>query len=219
VGEVKALVAIPTLTRADLLMRNRDFLEGLKAPDEAVILDNGRQLGKGLNELSARLVRPVENMGVPRSWNWFLEEAFVRGKFDLLVILQDDIIWDEHRLDEAKRLLADNPDVDLFLSPHMFSVQVHRPSNIETIGYYDERFSPAWCEDDDYALTIIKRGRIYQRFVSLDPLPGSITNGTEKGTSWPAQKAKLVAKWGRDFGVNDFGKPHFWSNRGLKGIL
>jgi GT2 family glycosyltransferase len=213
---MRALVAIPTLSRADLLLRNKDFLEGLAPADEALVLDNGNQT---IN-LNVPIVRPAKNLGVPGSWNAFLRRAFCAPvKFDLLVILQDDIIWDEHRLDEAKRLLVEYPDVDLFLSPFQFSVQVHRPSNIETIGLYDERFFPAWCEDDDYALTIIKRGRIYQRFISLDPLPGSIANGTDKGVAWPTQKAKLVAKWGRDFGVNNMDAPHYWTNRGLKGIV
>jgi hypothetical protein len=213
---MRALVGIPTLSRADLLVRNRDFLEGLAPGDEALVIDNGRQT----IEMDVPILRASTNLGVSGSWNEFLRRAFCApARFDLLVILQDDIIWDEHRLVEAKRLLMENADVDLFLSPFQFSVQVHRPANIDTIGFYDERFNPAWCEDDDYALTIIKRGRIYQRFISLDPLPGSIANGTEKGASWPAQKAKLVAKWGRDFGVNEFGKPHFWSNRGLKEIV
>ena len=213
---MRALVAIPTLSRADLLLRNKDFLEGLAPADEALVLDNGHQK----IDLNVPIIRTAKNLGVPGSWNAFLRRAFTGAvKFDLLVILQDDIIWDEVRLQEAKKLLVENPDVDLFLSPFQFSVQVHRPSNIQTIGYYDERFFPAWCEDDDYALTIIKRGRIYQRFISLDPLPGSIANGTDKGVAWPTQKAKLVAKWGRDFGVNNMDAPHYWTNRGLKGIV
>jgi GT2 family glycosyltransferase len=213
---MRALIGIPTLTRADLLIRNREFLEGLAPEDEALIIDNGRQT----IDMAVSIFRPTKNLGVSGSWNEFLRRAFCSPtKFDLLVILQDDIIWDEHCLAEAKRLLVENPDVDLLLSPFQFAVQVHRPSNIETIGFYDERFSPAWCEDDDYALTIIKRGRIYQRFISLDPLPGSISNGTGKDASWSEQKAKLVAKWGRDFGVNDYAKPYFWSNRGLNGIV
>ena len=115
----------------------------------------------------------------------------------------------------AKQLLAENPDVDLLLSYSIFDVQVHRRSNIRTIGYFDERYSPAWCEDDDYALTMIKRGRIYERFHDLDPLPGSIQSGTEKPVSWNESRAKFAAKWPDDayFGINAPGLPHFITNR------
>jgi GT2 family glycosyltransferase len=213
---MRALVGIPTISRADLLLRNKPFLEGLAPADEALVIDNGHQR----IDINVPVIRPPKNLGVAGSWNAFMRRAFTGPRpYDLLVLLQDDIIWDASRLAEAKRLLQAHPDVDLFLSPFQFAVQVHRPTNLKTIGLYDERFFPAWCEDDDYALTIIKYGRVYQRFASLDPLPGSISNGTEKKVAWTEQKAKLVAKWGRDFGVNDMDAPHYWTNRGLRGIL
>jgi len=208
---MKALVAIPTITRADLLVRNKSFLETLQSPDVALIIDNGNQeIG-----VEARIERPGRNLGVAGSWNRALRAAFKEDRFDLLVLLQDDIIWDAARLDAAKRLLVEHPDVDLLLSPFQFSVQVHRPGNVRTIGFYDERYYPAWCEDDDYALTMIERGRIYERFVALDPLSGSIANGTQKSVPWPEQKKKLLEKWGRDFGVNDPSAPYYWTNRGF----
>jgi GT2 family glycosyltransferase len=208
---MKALIAIPTITRADLLARNKGFLEALKSPDEALIIDNGNQA----IDIEARIERPGRNLGVAGSWNRALRAAFKEDRFDLLVLLQDDIIWNAARLDTAKRLLVEHPDVDLFLSPFQFSVQVHRPRNVKTIGFYDERYYPAWCEDDDYALTMIERGRIYERFTELDPLPGSIANGTEKGVSWSVQKARLVEKWGRDLGINDPAAPYYKTNRGF----
>jgi len=212
---MKTLVAIPTLTRADLLIRNKTFLEGLLKPDAALIIDNGGQK----IDIDVEIVRPFANLGVAKSWNRSLRAAFMTGDFDLLVLLQDDIIWDAEHLATAKRLAAAHPDVDLFLSHFQFAVQVHRASNLKTIGFYDERYFPAYAEDDDYALTIIQRGRIYERFVELDPLPGSISEGTQKSVPWHEQKKKLVAKWGRDFGVNDSASAAYHTNRGVKGIL
>jgi hypothetical protein len=211
---MKTLVGIPTLTRADLLVRNKEFLEGLVRPDAALIIDNGGQK----IDIDVAIARPWKNLGVAGSWNRCLRTAFLDGDFDLLVLLQDDIIWDAARLAAAKRLVGAHHDVDLFLSHFQYSVQVHLASNLKTIGYYDETF-PHWCSDDDYAMTIIKRGRIYQRFVELDPLPGSIANGTDKPTPWTEEKAKLVRKWGRDFGANDGASPYYLTNRGVKGIL
>jgi hypothetical protein len=209
------MVALPTLSRADLLIRNKEFLESIESPDEVLILDNGDQ------QIDIRV--PIEhapfNRGVSWSWNFFMRRAFVAGKFDALVILQDDIIWDIGRLLAAKRLLLDHPDVSLFLSFLQFSVQVHRRENIETIGYYDERFTPAYCEDDDYAILMTSLGKVYERFTDLDPLPGSISEGTSKsiGVNWEDQNRKLVKKWGsKAFWVNTPHAHWYKTNRGVK---
>ncbi len=210
---MRILVTIPTLSRADLLVRNRAFLESVAAPDEVLILDNGNQK----IDLKVPIERRPENLGVPASWNFFLRRAFVEQKFDGLVLLQDDIIWDAGRLAAAKRLLVDRPDVDLLLSDLQFSVQVQRPGNIETIGFYDERFSPAYCEDDDYAIQMIHVGRIYERFPELNPLPGSINEGTPKPVKWDVQYRKLVDKWGKNtLGINIPWAPWYRTNRNFR---
>jgi GT2 family glycosyltransferase len=207
---VKTLVAIPTLARADLLVRNREFLESIRPPDMAYVIDNGKQK---IN-LGVPIERPVSNLGVSGSWNRFLRIAFLSNDFDLLVLLQDDIIWDAGRLAAAKRLAAKYPDVDLFLSYMQFAVQVHRPSAVESIGYYDERFHPAYCEDDDWAIRMTQAGRVYERFHELDPLPGSQIEGTHKPVPWKEQNAKLFEKWGaKAFGVNIPDAPWYRTNR------
>ena len=88
---MKILVAIPTLSRADLLIRNKEFLESVRAPDEVLILDNG---GHQSIDIDVPIERASSNRGVPWSWNFFLRRAFVGRDFDGLVLLQDDIIWD-----------------------------------------------------------------------------------------------------------------------------
>lgn len=209
------MVAIPTLSRADLLIRNKSFLESVRLPDEVLILDNGRQS----IDISVPVERASFNRGVSWSWNFFLRRAFVSRDFDALVLIQDDIIWDTARLESARKLLKAKKDVDLFLSNLQFSVQVHRKENIETIGYYDERFTPAYCEDDDYAILMTSIGRIYERFQELDPLPGSISEGTSKsiGVNWAEQNRKLFEKWGKKaFGVNIPHAPWYRTNRGIK---
>jgi GT2 family glycosyltransferase len=211
-----ALVAIPTISRADLLSRNKAFLEWVHPPDRVLILDNGSQS----IDLKVPVERSVKNLGVSGSWNLFLRRAFVEGNFKMLVILQDDIIWNADRLHAAKRLVLQRRNVDLFLSDLQFSVQVHRRGNETSIGFYDEQYYPGYCEDDDYALTMISKGKVYERFPSLNPLPGSITGGSkaiiEQLSSWEKQHQKLIAKWGRSFGVNIPGKPWYQTNRGFK---
>lgn len=211
-ADITVLVGIPTLARADLLVRNRAFLEGIQPPDGVVIVDNGGQtIG-----IDVPIVRPGRNLGVAGSWNFILKKGADEG-YDAVILLQDDVIWDADRLAEAKRLLAENADVDLLLSFMEFSVQVHRKGTMEAIGEYDERFYPAWCEDDDYALRMIERGRLYQRFRALDPLPGSQTCGTTKPVTWEEQRTVFIEKWPRQasFAVNREAAFYFQTNRGI----
>ena len=208
---MSALIGIPTLTRADLLARNKVFLESIREPDRVVIIDNG---GQRIN-IDVPVRRPPVPLSVSASWNFFLELAFVRSRFDMLILLNDDIIWDSWRLRAAKRLVAERADVDLFLSFLQFSVQVHRPSNFRLIGRYDERF-PAYCNDDDFAIRMVQAKRVWERFDDLDPLPGSISEGTIKPIPWKDANWKLLEKWGsKAFGANIPHAPYYRTNRGV----
>ena len=208
---MKLMVAIPTLSRADLLIRNKSFLESIKPPDEVLILDNGNQK---IN-INVPIERPEKNLGVSGSWNLFLRRAFEYRDFNGLVLLQDDIIWSGVHLDRTKKLLEKHQDIDLFLAFHQFSIQVHRPENIQTIGFYDEQFYPGYCEDDDYAIRMTLGRRVYHRFHELDPMHGSQIEGTPKGTPGTVQKVKLIKKWGLEkaIGVNEQGRPWYITNR------
>ena len=210
---MRILVGIPTLSRADLLHRNKDFLESIIDGDSVLIVDNGDQK----IDIDVPTVRPDSNLGVSGSWNLFLRAAFINDSYDALILLQDDIIWDREKLAIAKWLLLANPDVDLFLSYLQWSVQIHRATNITTIGYFDEQFWPGYCEDDDYAIRMIRAGRVYQRFHELTPLPGSISEGTKKSVPWENQNAKLKTKWGKlAIGVNTPGARWYETSRGVK---
>lgn len=210
---MRILVGMLTMTRLDLLMRDKDFLESVLEPDKVLIIDNGDQK----IDIDVPIVRPGKNIGISGAWNLLLRAAFITDKFDALVILQDDIIWDREKLAYAKWLLLANPDVDLFLSHLQWSVQIHRPSTITTVGYFDEQFWPSYCEDDDYTIRMIRAGRIYQRFHELDPLPGSISEGTRKLIPWQTQYGKLKAKWGPNpIQANIPHAPWYETNRGFK---
>lgn len=206
-------VGMLTMTRVDLLMRNKKFLESILDPDMVLIIDNGNQS----IDIDVPIHRPGRNIGISAAWNKFMRAAFVQNNCDALVILQDDIIWDMEKLAHARWLLLANPDVDLFLSHLQWSVQIHRPVTMFRVGDFDERFTPAYCEDDDYTIRMIKAGKIYQRFHELDPLPGSISEGTKKPVAWSTQKAKLVAKWGKStIEANVPHAPYYETNRGYR---
>jgi len=212
---MKMLIATATLTRHDLLNAlYRPLALGLRGGDRLLVLDNGGQ-PIALPGRAVEIVRSGWNLGVPASWNYFLRRAFIEGDFDALMILGDDVRIGSAQVAAAKALLDRHGDVDLLLSYSFFDVQVHRRGNERTIGFYDERFSPAWCEDDDYARTMIQRGRIYQRFHELDPLPGSILSGTTKPQPWERARRTFAEKWPDDpqFGINQTSAPHFRTNR------
>lgn len=215
---MKLLLGVPTLERADLLNRfYHDLCSQIGGDDLLIILDNGRgQEIKLPSTPNVLIERAAHNMGVSGSWNWFLRRAFVQGDYDGCILLHDDIIWNTAKVERARDLLRAHPDVDLFLSYSQFSVQVHRPSNVRTVGFFDEVFGAGWCDDDDYALQMIHKRPIYQRFHSLDPLPGSAAGGTAKQDPFGDSKRKLADKWGEGatkFGINARTRPYYETNR------
>ncbi len=142
------LVAVPTLTRHDLLNVNlKELAGGLAAGDRLLVLDNGTNQPIALDGSRVQIVRSPFNLGVPGSWNFFLRRAFVEETFDALTILGDDVRMSPAQVVWAKMFLVEHPNVDLFLSYSNFDVQVHRKSNIRTIVL--------WPDDPEFGINVV----------------------------------------------------------------
>jgi len=212
----RIMVATATLSRADLLNANyAQMAANLRPGDRLLILDNGRQNIRLPAGPGVEIVTAEANVGVSAAWNFFLQRAFERDKFDGLIILGDDIKWDTYRIEAARRLLVERPDIHLFLSGSAFDIHMHRPETYQRVGLFDEAFSPAWCEDDDYAMRVMVAGLHYWRFRQMNPLSGSVHGGT--ALPYGVARARFAAKWPEDprFGINYAQYGHYLSNIGL----
>ena len=175
---MKYIVGIPCVTEmgyarattlADQLL---DFTRNHTPPDGVVIIDNYTpriEKGKILPNASKVeygrkiIIRPGHNWGVAKSWNYVLELAlglkggtgwhhFPGGPIcDYVVLLNDDL---EIGFKTMRTLLLElEASNDIVAGPTVqpFScVALKIPQAFDEIGLFDERFYPAYFEDDDY---------------------------------------------------------------------
>jgi len=152
---LEVVLGVPTLNRYDLCKRLlASAFDGTRPPDCAVVVDNGG----GFEWSGARpvqIVRPGSNLGVGPSWN-LLARRCLKGPDDLLLVCGDDVTL---RSDTIEKLLATTaetgadfvyPDPSRSTEHQVFSCFLARPSLFEKVGYFDERFWPAYFEDDDF---------------------------------------------------------------------
>jgi len=88
------------------------------------------------------------NLGVAASWNRLL----CAGAW---VISNDDVTFRKETFAELAGALASG---DLFVHSGGWALFGQRPEVAERIGFYDERFFPAYYEDTDYYVRLIQAG-------------------------------------------------------------
>jgi GT2 family glycosyltransferase len=146
-------LATATLNRYDLLVQMLDSAEsGSRPPDRYFIVDNGRKLEYSQIPRVAQkttIHRVEANLGVAASVN-----LIYRENDDLTVWTNDDVRFNTDTLAEVERVALEDPS-RLFVVPlqnptGIFTVFCARRSLFEKIGWFDERFFPAYFEDNDF---------------------------------------------------------------------
>jgi len=150
--KLKIAVGIPTINRADLLKEClADLAINMSPIEKLYIVDNGAQkfvIPKSFTS-THRLHRPSKNLGVAGSWNYMMQKAFVEDNIDYLLMLNDDIVLGK-TLQQILNIIKSNPAVDLFVCSRQWSVFLLSKKIIDKVGYFDEKFFPAYYEDNDY---------------------------------------------------------------------
>ncbi len=165
--EIKLVVAIPTINRADLLNEAlAKYFEDFKNTHIA-ICDNGNQ-DIITREENFMIYRPQENLGVAKSWNMLMDYSDKIGATHVL-ILNDDIYLGKNETDLAL-LIKNNLDADFINSFHNWCSYILRVDIWKKAGMFDEEFFPAYFEDNsfDYKMTLIGAKKTWTSF--LDPI-------------------------------------------------
>jgi GT2 family glycosyltransferase len=165
--EIKFIVGVPTINRADLLNEAlQRYFEDFK-DTEIFIVDNGNQDIITREEKFA-IYRPTQNLGVAKSWNTIMDYAD-KVKATYVLMLNDDILLgkSEH---EIKMLIRNNLDADFINSFCNWSSYVLKVEAWKKAGKFDEEFFPAYFEDNsfDYKMTLIGAKKTWTSF--LDPM-------------------------------------------------
>lgn len=165
--EIKLVVVIPTINRADLLNDAlAKYFEDFKNTHIA-ICDNGKQ-DIITREEKFMIYRPEQNLGVAGSWNMLIDYSDKIGATHVLV-LNDDIYLGrtEH---EVKMIIRNNPDFDFINSFQNWCSFILKIDMWKKVDGFDTEFFPAYYEDNsfDYKMTLAKANKTWTSF--LDPI-------------------------------------------------
>lgn len=166
-NNIKLVVVIPTINRADLLNEAlTKYFEDFKETHIA-ICDNGKQ-DIITREEKFMIYRPENNLGVSASWNMLIDYADKINATHVLV-LNDDIYLGrtEH---EVKMIIKNNPIADFINSFQNWCSFILKVDMWKKVGKFDEEFYPAYFEDNsfDYKMTLANAEKAWTSF--LDPI-------------------------------------------------
>ncbi len=154
-------ISIPTINRKDLLVEAVAALVPQAAHfSKLLIIDNGHQQ-LAFDAPCICWVESPENLGVAASWNLGLRTLLADPSVTHVMVLNDDVTLGSDQLSTISSILEAHPDKLMFVGNYFWSVWVLSRLGAESMEYepgkyFDERFFPAYFEDNDF----------YYRFVS-----------------------------------------------------
>jgi glycosyltransferase involved in cell wall biosynthesis len=144
-------IGIPTLNRFDLLINALSKYSHEFPNTKIFVIDNGNQQIESANK-NIIIFKTEKNLGVAASWNKLAEEIFKEHEYAL--ILNDDIILDAGEVMIAELLKTCLSDLIVCESEPGFtgfsSFVLPKKTYNKKIGVFDEKFYPAYYEDNDY---------------------------------------------------------------------
>ena len=181
------------------------------------------------------------NKGVSAAWNQGTKDAIERG-YDYILIINDDIVLTHFALNHMIKLMSENDDIGLLTSSNCrdlmtledlkkaefpnyendlidapnFSCFLITPKTYNHIGEFDEGFTPAYFEDNDYCYrTILSGMRILRSQNAMFYHYGSLTQTFGRPVV-PAEMFKknrnyYAEKWGGEPGQEGYTLP--WNNQ------
>lgn len=145
------VLAIPTLNRYDLCARLIEHVErtSTRKPDSYLIVDNGGAFDEEALGLGERIVvyRPGRNIGVSASWNFALRSSHPSKH---VAIVNDDVLPEPTELALLYDCLEAHRGHAVHARAESYSFFAQSPETTMKVGGYDERFWPAYHEDQDY---------------------------------------------------------------------
>jgi len=195
--EIKLIVAIPTLNRADLLNQALEqYFEDFKDTHIA-ICDNGIQ-DIITREENFMIYRPEANLGVARSWNMLMDYADKINATHVLM-LNDDVILGrtEH---EIKLLIKSNPRADFINSMQNWCSYILTVDMWKRAGKFDEEFIKPYFEDNsfDYKMSLNNASKVWTSFLNPIVYRNSMTIAKEPSlnSGFESNRALYVEMWG-----------------------
>lgn len=204
----KFAIGIPTLNRLDLLHPALLFYIHDFAETKIYIVDNGQQnIESKFKHPNIEVIYNGGNMGVAKSWNMLCKKIYENHEYAL--ILNDDIYlgrkeWEIiNLLDNFKRFFyCTTMDWCAFIVPK---------DTYKVIGEFDEKFFPAYFEDNDYSYRIKLYGKSLFQIPFLNPFLYQASKSSEKDPTilqgMIYNKKYYIEKWGGEPNKETFKTP------------
>jgi len=167
---IRLVVGIPTINRKDLLIENlNDLSQNMADLDYLMIVDNGNQGIKIPNVFSNKSILRVNevNAGVAGSWNYLARRGFETHNATHVFLIEDDVVFGHSRRDIEEAIIK-NPDTAIGCPS--FAALILSKVCYNDVGPFDEKFFPAYYEDNDYAYRMKLKGYKFVHQYSLRPI-------------------------------------------------
>ena len=201
------VVASPTYRRFDALAGCiRSAFSGTVTPDVFLVIDNsGGSAKQHLPRLDEIVYLPMPyNLGVARSWNLAMS---MYGN-ETLIITNDDVTF---LPDTIEKMLLCRPADFVYATPptenNEFSLFMLPYQTWLTVGPFDQRFYPAYFEDNDYFLRlkranmrIVRSEARYEHIGSATIKSYSVEEMERHHESFRANERYFRQKWGGNDG-------------------
>lgn len=203
---VTLALGIPTINRLDILAANLDQYKKDWIGRNILIVDNGNQ-GIEVKKPIHVVVNP-ENRGVAGSWNQLCAALFSAG-YTHAHIINDDI--DMRTQPEALEAFIEANPADFYVGTQNWCSFIMPKATFREIGRFDDKFFPAYFEDNDYYRRLILAGKKIVRTELLDPVVyrNSMTIQKEPALNnlFMANQQYYIQKWGGTPGQETFTTP------------
>lgn len=199
-------IGIPTLNRYDLLKPTleryvKDF------PGVGIfIVDNGKQKIKTHGNVV--VVGTIRNIGVAASWNLLCGMIFRTE--DVAIILNDDIYLGVGTEAIVAEIMTYGEG---FFAGHLgWCAFAIRKETYEKVGKFDERFHPAYFEDNDYGYRLLTIHKIPYRVSDVFTpkeyrVSSTIEKNPELNIGFERNKKYYIKKWGGEPGHETYLTP------------
>ena len=152
---IKLGIGVPTLNRYDLLKESLATL--LPQSDDfehLLIVDNGNQK-INVDSKKTSIIINDSNKGVAGSWNQIINELVDKHDVTHVLMLNDDIVLHEVQIKTIKEQIEKYKDKllligDLGWSSWVLDIKCLETMEYEPKKYFDEKFFPAYFEDNDF---------------------------------------------------------------------
>lgn len=171
---MKLACIIPTLNRADLLHKqlDRDLNDFYRKTYNTNIIDNGDQ---GIIAPNITVTRLPKNIGVAAAWNLGVKQADSIGATHVALI-NDDIELGFTYEYLLQHLEPYNLDTTVVTSQEHWSFVVTSIKLIKELGYFDEKYFPAYYEDTDFKARLALHG---YKHVALSKLNAKVFRNSQ----------------------------------------